>query len=124
MSTTAYKSQVTVDNVGFIEANESLFCTAICNFIKNGLLHNEQSILDAFVSIYRNDMYLVIEDNGIGLSQEKYDRHAKPLEEHDLQDGVGISISNAILVEHNFPVRVEETSSGTKICIQVKFKED
>jgi len=41
LSATAYSSQVAIDKLPTIEVNESLFCTAIDNLIRNGLKYND-----------------------------------------------------------------------------------
>jgi light-regulated signal transduction histidine kinase (bacteriophytochrome) len=72
---TAYKNQVVLsDNLPeSIEVNEALFCTAVDNFIRNGLKYNDSPT--KYIKIYLEANYhtgsfIVIEDNGRGLTKE------------------------------------------------------
>lgn len=40
LSSTAYGSQVIIEDLGEMNINESLFCTSIDNLIRNGLKYN------------------------------------------------------------------------------------
>jgi len=51
LKSTSYKSNVVVDDMGEEMVNESLFCTAIDNLIRNGLRYNDNDT--KYVKIYR-----------------------------------------------------------------------
>lgn len=114
LSNTSYKSQVSIQDLGEFEVNETLFCTAIDNLIKNGLKYNSSE--DKLVKIYLEEDCLVVEDNGVGMTQKQFDKYSKP---KTFESGLGISITIAILKEHGFTVSCEKIS-GTKIKIKIK----
>lgn len=115
---TSYKSQVLIDdNLNFeCEINESLFCTAIDNLIRNGLKYNDSPT--KWVKIYREGKILCIEDNGRGMSQQDFDYLAQPYTRKDGQKekgtGLGLNICSSILEEHEFSIRVEKLKGGIK----------
>lgn len=123
LSSTVYSTQVLIDKLPTIEVNESLFCTAIDNLIRNGLKYNDSDT--KMVKIFmENDKYLSIQDNGRGLSQDEFEILSKPYVRKKGQKengtGLGLNISIAILKEHGFSVRCEKNDIGTKIKIKIK----
>ena len=68
---TAYADQIIIDDIGFINANESLICTAIDNLIRNGLKYNDSATKIIKVRMI-DEKILAIEDNGRGMSQEDF----------------------------------------------------
>lgn len=114
--TTSYSNQVVVEELTNADVNETLFWNAIDNIIKNGLKYNKSD--NKFVRIYMEDSFLVIQDNGIGLSQKKFDKILKQTKS-DEDSGLGINICNAILTEHGFSLSCEEISNGTKMKIKL-----
>jgi light-regulated signal transduction histidine kinase (bacteriophytochrome) len=123
LSLTAYSSNVKVaKDMPTIEANESLFCTAIDNFVRNGMAYNDSS--KKIVKIYMcSDTELAIEDNGRGITQEQFERLTRPYERKSKQKevgmGLGLNICVAILNEHDFSYTVEKLERGTKIKVRV-----
>ena len=71
-----------------------------------------------------NENEIVVEDDGTGMSQMEYDMQCMPYMREEVDDlkpqGLGINISNAILEEHGFKVRVEKLETGTAIKIRVE----
>ena len=123
LSGTSYKSKVNISELIKIEANKTLFVVAIDNFIKNGIKYNNNS--SPQIKIYMSDENeIVIEDDGIGMDQMQYDMQCMPYMREEVDDlkpqGLGINISNAILEEHGFKVRVQKLETGTSIKIRVK----
>lgn len=120
LSMTSYKQQVTIDDLITTKVNESLFCTAIDNLIKNGLKYNDSDT--KFVKIFMENNMMVIQDNGRGLSQEDFNKLSEPYTKKENQketsSGLGLSICLAILKEHNFSVTCEKNEIGTKIKIK------
>ena len=55
LKSTAYKSQVKIDDLGGAEINEPLFCTAIDNLIRNGLKYNDSKT--KYVKIYKRMIF-------------------------------------------------------------------
>jgi PAS domain S-box-containing protein len=122
LSSTAYHSQVIIEELPTIEVNEALFCTAIDNLIRNGLKYNDSE--SKFVKIYMEGDNLIVQDNGRGIDQEDFDHLSKPYTRKEGQKesgtGLGLNICVAILQEHKFLVRCEKNEIGTKLKIKIK----
>lgn len=125
---TAYKNQVILDDnlPTNILINEPLFCTAIDNFIRNGLKYNDSKT--KFVKIYQegsyhSGSYICIEDNGRGLTMSEFIELSKPYVRKEGQKeggtGLGLNISISILKEHGFSIWAEKQKQGTKIKIKI-----
>jgi len=125
---TAYKNQVVLDDnlPQSINLNEPLFCTALDNFIRNGLKYNDSGT--KWVKIYKESDHLVgdficIEDNGRGLTGDEFRELSKPYVRKEGQKeqgtGLGLNISLAILKEHGFSIWAEKQKQGTKIKIKI-----
>ena len=111
---TAYSDKVTIDELIDSDVN------AIDNIVKNGIKYNKSD--DKKVKIYMDNEFLVVEDNGVGLTQEEFNKILDPKYErvNKDSDGLGIKISNAILQEHGFNIYCEKIENGTKIKIKIK----
>lgn len=130
LESTSYSSQVSIEDLPTIPVNESLFCTAIDNLIRNGLKYNDSET--KFVKIYfkkersqfgLSKKYLYIQDNGRGMSQEDFEYLSKPYTRKEGQKesgtGLGLNICVAILQEHGFSVSCEKNDVGTKMKIKL-----
>ena len=119
---TAYKSSVIIEDLGNEEVNESLFCTAIDNLIRNGLRYNDSDT--KIVKIYREIDTLIVEDNGRGMSQEDFEEYSKPYtrgaNNKESGSGLGLNICLAIMREHGFGVTSEKLETGTKLKIKLR----
>jgi len=124
LDTTSYKSQVKIDKLINLDVNESLFCTAIDNLIRNGLKYNESNT--KIIRIFMEDEYLIVQDNGVGMTQEEFIQYSKPYTRKDSNiqagSGLGLNICVAILKEHGFEVLCEKNKIGTKIKINTNKK--
>jgi len=122
LSSTAYISQVIIEELPTIEVNEPLFCTAVDNLIRNGLKYNDSDT--KFVKITSDDNCIYIQDNGRGITQEDFDHLSKPYTRKEGQKesgtGLGLNICVAILEEHGFGITCEKNEIGTKIKIKIK----
>ena len=123
LKSTAYSSQVAIDSLPDVEVNESLFCTAIDNLIRNGLRYNDSE--NRLVKIFMEDEdYLVVQDNGRGMTQEEFNDLSQPYVRKESQkesgSGLGLNICIAILKEHNFRITCEKNNIGTKLKIKIK----
>jgi signal transduction histidine kinase len=122
LSSTAYSSQVIIDQLPTIEVNEALFCTALDNLIRNGLKYNDSDT--KFVKIYADDNNIYIQDNGRGITQKDFDHLSKPYTRKEGQKeagtGLGLNICVAILEEHGFNITCEKNETGTKMKIKIK----
>jgi two-component system sensor histidine kinase CpxA len=105
------------------DVNESLFCTAIDNLIRNGLKYNDSK--SKMVHIYKeDDNTIVVEDNGRGMTKEDFEEYSKPYVRKDGQKesgtGLGLNITIAIMKEHGFTISSEKLEPcGTKIKIEL-----
>lgn len=118
LSNTSYLSQVNISELVELEINEILFSTAIDNLIKNGLKYNNNE--DKFVNIYIEEDNLIIQDNGVGLTQKQFEKIIKPKKIERKEEGLGLIISNVILKEHGFEMTCDKNNIGTKIIIKIK----
>ena len=112
---TSYKDQVVLDeNLPTLLINEPLFCTAIDNLIRNGLKYNDSKT--KVVKIYTEGDYLIIDDNGRGMSQDDFIELSKPYVRKEGQQesgsGLGLNICTAILDEHGFEITAEKKVSN------------
>jgi PAS domain S-box-containing protein len=123
LSSTAYVSQVIIDDLPTIEVNEALFCPAVDNLIRNGLKYNDSN--NKMINIYMEDEEtLIVQDNGRGLTQEDFEEYSKPYTRNKNQKepgtGLGLNICIAILKEHKFKISCEKNEIGTKMKIKIK----
>ena len=124
LESTSYSGQVIIEDLPELKINDSLFCTAIDNLIRNGLKYNDSDT--KWVKIYMMDEdTLVIQDNGRGISQEDFDHLSKPYTRKEGQKepgtGLGLNICTAILEEHGFDIKCKKaTEGGTIMMIKVK----
>jgi PAS domain S-box-containing protein len=123
LNSTVYSTQVLIDKLPTIEVNESLFCTAIDNLIRNGLKYNDSD--KKIVRIYmEGERHLIVQDNGRGMTQEEFHWLSRPYVrkkgQKETGTGLGLNICIAILKEHGFSVMCEKNNIGTKIKIKIK----
>lgn len=110
-------SFIEIGDLVSVDGNKVLICTAIENFVVNGLNFNRS--LNKKVKIYmRDDKNLIIEDNGVGLKPEEFEKYCKPNYRGSSSGlGLGINISASILSMHGFKYSCENIESGTIIKI-------
>ena len=122
ISPNSYSSQVEIFDLGDMEVNETLFCNAVENLIKNGLSYNDSEVKK--VKIYNEEEYLIVEDNGKGFSQKQLEKHltkySKKADVTGDEKGLGLNICVAILEEHGFKLTCEKIDEGTKMKIKIK----
>jgi len=118
LSNTSYKNQVEVGNLIEVEVNETLFCNAVDNLIRNGLKYNDSE--EKKVNIYMEDNYLIVQDNGRGLTEKKFEKIISSKPKEGKEDGLGLNICMAILVEHGFELSCKKSDVGTKMKIKLK----
>ncbi len=122
VTSTAYSKQVHIGKLPVASVNESLFCTAIDNLIRNGLKYNDSET--RMVRIYMEDENtLCVQDNGRGMSQTEFTYFSKPYTrganpEHG--SGLGLNICIAILRIHGFSITAEKLKIGTRLRIKLK----
>ena len=120
LNSTAYKSQVIIEELPVMSVNGPLFCTAVDNLIRNGLKYNDSHTKS--IRVIAIDGGIGVIDNGRGMTQEDFERYSKPYIRKEGQvetgSGLGLNICIAILREHGFSVTCEKLSSGTLIRIR------
>jgi len=119
---TNYADQVLVsEDLPTMRVNESLFCTAIDNLIRNGLKYNDSDTKWVKIEMI-NSKTLAVIDNGRGMSQKDFDRLRQPYTRRKNQSesgsGLGLNICVAILNEHGFKVSSEQLETGTMIKVE------
>jgi len=119
LKSTSYSDQVKINKLIEKEVNQSLFCTAIDNLIRNGLKYNDSK--SRFIMVYMEGDYLIVRDNGRGMSKEEFEDYSKPYirknGNKESGSGLGLNICIAIMDEHGFLVSCEKLKNGTKIKI-------
>lgn len=123
LSTTSYKDQVEIKDLGMGMISESLFCTAVDNLIRNGLKYNDSATKVVRISRLEGNIIEVL-DNGRGLTQEEFEQFSRTGTRREGQkeagSGLGLGICVAILQEHGFKItcdKLAETGSSIKIQI-------
>ena len=121
LKSTAYKSSVKIDDLGVEEVNESLFCTAVDNLIRNGLKYNDNQTKR--ITVHRQGPFIMVDDNGRGMTSNEFEELAKPYTRKKGQvesgSGLGLNICVAIMREHGYEVACEKLKVGTRIKIKV-----
>jgi len=121
LRTTAYKDQVIISDLPTIFVNDSLFCTAIDNLIRNGLKYNDSDT--KWIKIYMENDYLIVQDNGRGMDCNEFEYLSKPYTRKEGQtesgSGLGLNICIEILKIHGFSVSCERLQTGTKLKIKL-----
>ena len=127
---TSYYYKVKVEYLPKAVVNPSLFCTAVDNLIRNGLRYNDSDTKWVKISSGQTknsfglyDNYIVIEDNGRGMTNEEFLEFSKPYVRKKGQtesgSGLGLNICSLILKEHGFSISCEKTDFGTKLTIKL-----
>ena len=123
---TAYKDQVLINDLPKLKVNESLFCTAIDNLIRNGLKYNDSASKKVEIFYSKNSHDLFVEDNGRGLNQKGFEElmgaYTRKKGQKETGSGLGLNICVEILKQHNFKVSCEklpEPYSGTRFKINL-----
>jgi PAS domain S-box-containing protein len=127
LSSTSYKSQVLLDdNLPTLEINDALFCTSIDNLIRNGLKYNDSptKMVKVYYEKDKQGEYIVVQDNGRGMSQKDFDELSKPYvrkkDQKESGTGLGLNICQAILKEHGFSITAQKVKTGgTKLKIKI-----
>lgn len=121
---TSYSKNVIINNLPDENVNESLFCTACDNLIRNGLKYNDSDTKVVKIYFDKSNESIIIEDNGRGITQDQFEELRKPYIRNKNQiesgSGLGLNICCAILEEHGFKVSCEKLKKGTKFKIKLR----
>jgi signal transduction histidine kinase len=119
-SNTSYKEQVYISDLINLDVNPTLFCSAIENLVKNGLQYNDNKNKE--IKIYIDSNNIIIEDNGIGLTQKDLESFTGKYlnKKGESETGLGLSISKTILEEHGFTMSCKSDKNGTLMKIKIK----
>jgi len=121
LKSTSYLDQVIIEDLPSINVNESLFCTAIDNLIRNGLKYNDSPT--KFVKIYSSEGYIFVEDNGRGMDQIEFEFLSKPYtrkaDQKESGSGLGLNICVEIIKLHGFSISCEKLQQGSRIKIKI-----
>lgn len=126
LSHTSYSDQVYIRDLPEKDVNESLFCTAIDNLIRNGLKYNDSPTKVVNVFYLPEEDSLVVQDNGRGISQEEFNRYIRPYsrkkDQKENGTGLGLNICVSILEQHGFDIKcqkIDPPRCGT--ILKIKF---
>lgn len=123
LDSVAYRDQIVVDKLPRISVNVPLFCTALDNFIRNGLKYNDSHSRMVIVKMLDAE-HLGIIDNGRGMTQAEFDRYSQPYsrrpEQKEKGTGLGLNIAVAIMQEHEFTVSCSKNEFGPGTTIRIK----
>lgn len=103
-----------------ITANRVLFSRAIINLIVNGYEASKDKV-KIVLKDYKNFFYIIVEDNGPGISEEDIKRIFEEGVSGKNSTGLGLSFVNTVLEEHKFDIFFKrKIDRGTKVFIKVK----
>jgi len=108
---TAYRSNVEIYKLPEVAINKNLFLLLAQNLIKNGLKHNDSD--DPKIKIYYKDNFLIFEDNGRGLTQERFDYLLRT------STRKGLKIIEALIYEHGWEFYIHKKNKGTLFKIKI-----
>jgi PKD repeat protein len=85
-------------------------------------LNSKTSPIHTYASPGIYKAYLIVKDNGRGLSQKQFEKVIKPKKDETKESemALGLSISNVIFKEHGFEMSCDKREIGTEIKIKIK----
>lgn len=111
---------------GKILGNRDDLVSVISNLIQNGINYNKPSgIVDISAKNDKEKMWLIVEDNGFGISEddlpyvfERFYKADKSRSRDFSSAGIGLSLVKEIIEKHNGLIKIESVlGKGTKISI-------
>jgi two-component system, sporulation sensor kinase B len=104
----------------YVKGNRSQFQQALLNFMKNGIEAIKQNgKLEVAIHEMLESIYIVIEDNGKGMTKEQLNRLGNPLKSHK-ENGTGLGTMIAYNIIHSMSGKIDvqsETGKGTTFSI-------
>ena len=109
LSETDIKYTITIDTLGKIKGDYALLYQAFYNLLSNALKYSskvEKPEINITAEIVKNQVQVIIKDNGVGFDMEYYDKLFGVFQRlHSNQDfegtGVGLAIVKRIINKHN-----------------------
>jgi len=117
-----------VDKEVFVNIKEFSFKRALNNIIGNALKYGNETLIT--VKIERKRVYISIEDNGKGVSDEELDKISEPFYKADSSRnmdkggvGLGLAIAKDIINAHGGAINFEKSDAmgGLKILVRIPF---
>jgi two-component system, sporulation sensor kinase B len=98
----------------FVKGNRSQFHQALLNFMKNGIEAIKQNgKLEIAIHEMLESVYIVIEDNGKGMSKEQINWLGNPLKSHK-ENGTGLGTMIAYNIIHSMSGKIDVSSERGK----------
>jgi two-component system, sporulation sensor kinase B len=98
----------------FVKGNRSQFQQALLNFMKNGIEAIKQNgKLEIAIHEMLESVYIVIEDNGKGMSKEQINWLGNPLKSHK-ENGTGLGTMIAYNIIHSMSGKIDVSSERGK----------
>ncbi len=116
-----------IENEAEIYADEMKLSLAISNVIENAIKYTEEGSVTVTLSKDHQNIFLTVEDTGIGIQQEELDkiftrfyRVDKTRDRETGGSGLGLSITHSAILLHNGSIRVEsKENEGSKFRIRI-----
>ncbi|KRE71450.1 histidine kinase [Paenibacillus sp. Soil750] len=113
----------------WVQADENRLRQIMYNLVHNAMKHTEQGMISVSASILEEDIHIVVEDTGTGISPDKYAKVFEYFEqqEHALPEdgytgmGVGLYISRKLVERMGGDIRIEwtEVGQGTRMAFKL-----
>lgn len=110
----------------YMNGNKALLISAVENIVRNALKYTQNHI-QASVFVRNKELFIVIDDNGEGLSESEYDKIFKPFYRVDESrtrerggTGLGLAIVANVIKEHHGKVWAEASFLGG-LCVTIRL---
>lgn len=117
-----YPGPVEIGYLPVLAVNCDTFCQVLDNLIRNGFHYNDKS--DPVVRIYATNEAIIVEDNGEGFDDSKFDLLTQPFQRGGSPksgNGLGLAISRTIVESHGFTLSAEsKLGVGSKFYISFR----
>jgi len=111
----------------WIDCDENKLKQVFINFTKNGMeAMPEGGELTVFAKLRQQDVYITVQDTGVGIPPDKIKRIGEPFYTTKSNgNGLGLMVSLQIIEGHNGKVHIEsEVNKGTKFIVQLPVKDE
>lgn len=113
-----------IENDIYLKLDYSRFLIAVMNLISNGIKYNLSEHKKIFVEFYKSDnyAYLIVTDNGIGISNEKAYKIFEPfsnVNKSGMRESLGLSIVKKFVDKFGGGITYKTDNSGTSFVIKL-----